>query len=135
MGGGQGEKGGPRRPFRPRASRLVSESPPAEPFHLNDHGRDACRAAMAGLRYDGIFTPQSVRGTINFPGHVGGMNWSGVAVDEARGLIIAPTNSLALGVRLIPRASLAGALRRPHRAEITRPPPPHPVTMPTAGPP
>src|SRR5258708_19259447 len=77
---------------------------------------------MAGLRYDGIFTPQSVRGTINFPGHVGGMNWSGVAVDEARGLIIAPTNSLAMVVRLIPRDSLAGVRRPSHGEEISGPP-------------
>src|SRR5258708_1199677 len=77
-----GEEAWPTQPFPPRAYRLVSESLPAEPFHLNDHGRDAGRAASAGRRYDGIFTPQAVRGAINFPGHGGGMNWSGVAVDE-----------------------------------------------------
>jgi quinoprotein glucose dehydrogenase len=114
-----GEEAWPTQPFPPRAYRLVPESLPAEPFHLNDRGRDACAAATAGLRYDGIFTPQSVRGTINFPGHIGGMNWSGVAVDEARGLIIAPTNSLAMVVTLIPRDSLAAVRQRSHGEEIS----------------
>jgi quinoprotein glucose dehydrogenase len=111
-----GEEASPTQPFPPRAYRLVPESLPAEPFGRDEHGRDACRARMAGLRYDGIFTPQSLRGTVNFPGHIGGMNWSGVAVDEARGLIIAPTNSLAMVVTLIPQDSLM-AMRMAHPGE------------------
>lgn len=114
-----GEEAWPTQPFPPRAYRLVPESLPPEPFYRNERGRDACRAAMEGLRYEGIFTPQSVRGTINYPGHIGGMNWSGVAVDEKRGLIIAPTNSLAMVVTLIPQDSLAPVRKRSHGEEIS----------------
>jgi quinoprotein glucose dehydrogenase len=101
-----GESAWPTQPFPPNAYRLVPDRLPAEPFGIDARGRAACRAAMAGLRYEGIFTPQSFRGTINFPGHLGGMNWSGVTVDESRGLIIVPLNSLAMVVTLVPRDSL-----------------------------
>ena len=43
------------------------------------------------------------------PGNIGGMSWSGVSVDEARGILIAPINRLAMVVRLIPRDSLRAA--------------------------
>ena len=114
-----GEEAWPTQPFPPPAYRLVPENLPAEPFAQDDRARDACRAAVAGRRYEGVFTPQSLRGTINFPGHLGGMNWSGVAVDEARGLLIAPTSSLAMMVTLIPRDSLAAARARSHGEEIS----------------
>ena len=47
--------------------------------------RDACRARMAGLRNDGVFTPPSLQGSLVMPGHVGGMNWSGYALSMRRG--------------------------------------------------
>jgi quinoprotein glucose dehydrogenase len=115
-----GEEAWPTQPFPPPAYRLVPESLPKEPFSVNDRGRDACGAAVAGRRYEGVFTPQSLRGTINFPGHIGGMNWSGVAVDEARGLLIAPINSFAMVVTLISRDSIASMRKRFPGEEISR---------------
>ena len=50
--------------------------------------------------FQGVFTPPSRQGTIIWPGNIGGMNWSGVSVDEARGILIAPTNRLATVVRV-----------------------------------
>jgi hypothetical protein len=37
------------------------------------------------------------------------MNWSGMSIDDARGILIAPTNALAMVVKLIPRDSLRAA--------------------------
>src|SRR5262249_11727914 len=73
---------------------------------LNDAARDDCRKRIAALRYQGVFTPPSQQGTIIWPGNLGGVNWSGVSVDERRGLLVAPSNELAMVVRLIPRDSL-----------------------------
>src|SRR2546427_10783389 len=72
------------------------------------------------LRYEGVFTPPSLRGTIIFPGDIGGMNWSGVAVDERRGVLIAPTNRLAMVVTLIPRDSLMAARHAHPPRQISR---------------
>jgi len=71
-----------------------------------------CRAAVERLRNEGVFTPPGVGGTLVFPGNLGGMNWSGYAFDQQRGLLVVNTNDLPAAVRLIPRerfASDAGA--------------------------
>jgi hypothetical protein len=56
-----------------------------------------------------MFTPPSLRGSVLFPGNIGGSNWGGVAVDPVRGLAITPTNRLATVVRLVPRAEFDAA--------------------------
>ncbi|HEU5466321.1 MAG TPA: pyrroloquinoline quinone-dependent dehydrogenase [Gemmatimonadales bacterium] len=105
-----GETASPTQPFPPPAFRLAPESLSADQaFGANDSVRAVCRARIAGLRFQGVFTPPSLQGTIIWPGNIGGMNWSGVSVDEARGILIAPTNRLAMVVRLIPRDSLHAA--------------------------
>lgn len=97
-------------PFPPPAFRLVPESlSAADAFGVTDSTRAQCRARIAALRYEGVFTPPSLKGTIIWPGNLGGMNWSGVSVDERRGILVAPTNRLAMVVRLIPRDSLHAA--------------------------
>lgn len=62
-----------------------------------------CEERAAKLRYEGIFTPPSMRGTLVFPGNVGGANWGGGSYDAQRGLIFTAANRLATEVRLIPR--------------------------------
>jgi len=69
--------------------------------------RDACRAAMASLRNEGLFTPPSVGGSLVYPGHLGGMNWSGYSYDPDRDRLIVNTNELAATVRIIPRDRFA----------------------------
>jgi quinoprotein glucose dehydrogenase len=63
-----------------------------------------CRKQIAGLHHDGIFTPPSLQGTIETPGVLGGMTWSGYAFDPQHSLLITNTNNLPTKVKLIPRA-------------------------------
>jgi len=70
---------------------------------LDDQSREYARKWISSLRYDGVFTPISLKGTVEAPSNVGGMNWGGVAFDPKRALLIAPTNRLAAVVTLIPR--------------------------------
>src|SRR5262249_56131946 len=89
-------------------------------------GREGCRARIARLRPEGIFTPPSLEGSVVFPGFGGGVNWGGIAYDPVRGLAIAPTNRLAYEVRLVPRdefraARAAGAGRGEFGAQIGTP--------------
>ncbi len=105
-----GEHAAPTQPFPPPAFRFAPESLSADQaFGVSDSARAACRARIAALRFHGVFTPPSLEGTIIWPGNVGGMNWSGVSVDEGRGILVAPVNRLAMVVRLIPRDSLHAA--------------------------
>jgi quinoprotein glucose dehydrogenase len=66
-------------------------------------GRSQCRDIIAGLRRDGIFTPPSLQGTLQYPGSMGGTNWGGVAFDRGRGLIVLNQTNLPFIVQLIPR--------------------------------
>ena len=105
-----GERAAPTQPFPPPAYRFAPESlSAADAFGVTDSTRAACRARLAALRFQGVFTPPSLQGTILWPGDIGGMSWSGVSVDEARGILVAPINRLAMVVRLIPRDSLHAA--------------------------
>ena len=105
-----GEEAWPTQPFpvRPRSlapSRLTA----ADAWGMTPEEREACRARIARLRSEGIFTPPSLEGTVVFPGFGGGVNWGGVSHDPVRGLAIVPTNRLAFEVRLIPRDQLRAA--------------------------
>ena len=102
-----GEQASATQPFPPPAYRFAPETLSAQnAFGLTDSARAQCRSRIAALRFHGVFTPPSFRGTIIWPGNIGGMNWSGVSVDDRRGILIAPTNRLAMVVRLFPRDSL-----------------------------
>jgi len=66
--------------------------------------REACQERLRTVRNEGLFTPPSVRGTVVYPGIVGGVAWGGPSYDPARGLLVVNTNRVAFLVRLIPRA-------------------------------
>ena len=109
-----GEVASPTQPFPPPAYRFVPESlPPSDAWGVSSETKEKCRAWIASLRSEGIFTPSSLRGSIHCPGHIGGFNWSGVSIDERDGILVAPVNRLAHVVTLIPRDSIR-AMRRAH---------------------
>jgi quinoprotein glucose dehydrogenase len=64
-----------------------------------------CRLQFRSLRYDGRFTPPSLRGSIEYPGTAGGTNWGSVAVDSARQMLFIPSFRMASVVKLIPRSA------------------------------
>ncbi|MFI5311226.1 MAG: pyrroloquinoline quinone-dependent dehydrogenase [Gemmatimonadales bacterium] len=76
----------------------------ADAWGLTFLDRNACRKRIETLRNDGMYTPPSVRGTLEFPGFIGGINWGGVAVDDARDIVVTNTNRLATVVTLVPRS-------------------------------
>ncbi len=76
----------------------------ASAFGADSADRATCRATIAALRNEGIFTPPSLEGTLAMPSNIGGAHWGGVAFDAARQLAIVPVNTVAAVVQLIPRA-------------------------------
>ena len=81
----------------------------ADAWGSTNDARKWCREKIESLRNDGLFTPPSIRGTIAFPGNIGGVNWGGAAWDPVRNLLIANTNRVAAVMKLIPREDLQGA--------------------------
>jgi quinoprotein glucose dehydrogenase len=104
QGGVPGEQLSPTQPF-------PTHPPPLHPYVVDeDHvfgftpiDRWACSKLAAKYRYDGLYTPPTLEGTIGFPHTSGGMNWGGVAIDEARGLLIVNQVHVAQVVQLVPR--------------------------------
>jgi quinoprotein glucose dehydrogenase len=76
---------------------------PDDAWGLTPFDRAACRRSIERHRSDGVFAPPSLRGTVAYPGFIGGMEWGGVGYDAARGLLVTNTNRVAMVTTLIPR--------------------------------
>jgi quinoprotein glucose dehydrogenase len=64
-----------------------------------------CRIQFRQATYQGFYTPPTTEGRyIQYPGYNGGSDWGGVAVDPARGIIVANYNDMPNYNRLVPRA-------------------------------
>lgn len=99
-----GEEAAPTQPF-PVWPALVPQRLDAEDlWGPTPEARDTCRKLFESLRNEGLFTPPGFKGSLVFPGSVGGVNWGGATWDAKRNLLFANTNRLAAVVRLIPRA-------------------------------
>jgi quinoprotein glucose dehydrogenase len=71
-----------------------------------------CQEKIKASRSEGVFTPPSLKGTIVFPGNVGGVNWGSAAYDPERHIMVANTNRLIAWVKLIPREQFAAETKR-----------------------
>lgn len=67
--------------------------------------QEDCRQQMSALRYEGIYTPPSLKGSLIYPGAVGGVNWGSAAYDPVSGILYANTNHLPYFVQLLPQDS------------------------------
>ena len=103
-----GETPSPTQPFSSLPP-LVSHAPvtPDDAWGLTFWDRNACREQIAALHSEGIFTPPSLKGTIQRPGYAGGSNWGSGAWDPERKLLIANVMDLPMVVTLVPRDKLA----------------------------
>ena len=98
-----GETASPTQPFPSTPPLVPTRITADEAWGPTPADRDFCRERIAGARNEGLFTPPSVRGTIGFPGNVGGVAWGGASYDPKRGLLVVNTNRLPCFTRLIPR--------------------------------
>lgn len=110
--GAPGERLSPTQPF-------PTHPPPLHPLRLDPEDafgftpwdRGKCREIIASYRSDGIFTPATLEGSIQYPGNVGGANWGGVSIDPVHHRLFVNQSRMPMLIRLIPRAeyeSMAG---------------------------
>lgn len=99
-----GESTSPTQPFPTFPAPLHPHSlSPSDAFGFTPLDRGACRKKIEGLRNEGIFTPPSLGGSIQYPGVAGGSNWGSVAWDPERRLLVLNQNAMAQVHTLIPR--------------------------------
>jgi quinoprotein glucose dehydrogenase len=65
-----------------------------------------CRIAFRGMRYEGPYTPPSLKGTLVFPGNFGVMDWGGMAYDPVRQIAFAHPNYMAFVDQLTPQSEV-----------------------------
>jgi quinoprotein glucose dehydrogenase len=97
-----GEKAWPTQPAS-TISMVPEKLSPEDAWGRTPEEKQACADKIKAARSEGIFTPPSIKGTIVFPGSVGGVNWGGAAYEPQHHLLVMDTNRLAIFVRLIPR--------------------------------
>ena len=102
-----GESASPKQPFPTGIEPLVPSGLTKEmAYGMDEASKTWCADQIGELRSDGIFTPPSLKGSLVFPGNIGGVAWGGPAYDPSRGWMIVNTNRLATVVRLIPRSEV-----------------------------
>ena len=115
-GGVADERLAPTQPFPTHPPPLHPLSlTPDDAFGLTPIDRRICRRRMEALRNEGIYTPPSLEGTLQFPGVAGGTNWGGLAFDPERQIAILNSSRMPNVIRLVPRADAAGLVRDPPR--------------------
>jgi len=101
-----GEKASALQPF-PLRPKPMSDTP-FVPWGLDETSRRRVAARTKQLRNEGIFTPPSLKGTLIFPGFIGGSNWSGGSVNPETDTLFVNSNSFAGIATLIPRVEAKG---------------------------
>lgn len=83
-----GEEAWPTQPFplkpAPYTKQYLDETDLA---NYSPSSRDTLVKLFRSYRYEGLFTPPSVKGTLQFPGSRGGSSWGGAAFDATTGLL------------------------------------------------
>ncbi|HEX9726732.1 MAG TPA: pyrroloquinoline quinone-dependent dehydrogenase [Vicinamibacteria bacterium] len=100
--GAEGQWLSPTQPFPERPPALAKQALRPDEIDPGSLNGPRCRALLESMVSDGIFSPPSVRGTILFPGSGGGLNWSGVAIDPERKVLVTNSTNIAWTVRLFP---------------------------------
>jgi quinoprotein glucose dehydrogenase len=76
-------------------------------WQRSDANLKSCRDQLASLRYEGMYTPPSLGGTLLYPGSLGGVNWGSLAFDPASGMLYANNNRVPFAIKLIDRSALS----------------------------
>jgi quinoprotein glucose dehydrogenase len=97
-----GEWTAPTQPVPTLPKALTPEE--VNPFGLTFWDYGVCKDLLGKLKYDGLFTPPSLQGTVVHPFSGGGMNWGGAAFHPGRQILVVNSSDAAEFARLIPRA-------------------------------
>ncbi len=98
-----GEQASPTQPYPVKPEPTVSDRFPGI-FKLADWTSfGECSRTLATLRYDGRYTPPSLKGSLVYPPTSGGVEWGGGAVDPRSGVYVVNSSHVAQIYRLIPR--------------------------------
>lgn len=110
QGGAEGEILSPTQPFPTHVPALTSQTISTDDALslLPGLRRSSCERQFAEARNEGLFTPPSTQGTLEFPFTGGGVNWGSAAFDPVHQILYANISRAVHLIKLIPRADAAG---------------------------
>jgi quinoprotein glucose dehydrogenase len=103
--------------------------------YLTPEEQASVREQLKNSRNEGVFTPPSMKGSIELPGHNGGANWGSSAVNPTKGTFYIVSKELPTFLRILPpgaptgrggRGGARGNAPAPGGPEAGGPPPPAP---------
>ncbi len=95
-----GEHLSPTQPFTSLQMNPLTLDPADLPGHSPEQ-LETCRKLLSHLLYQGIYTPVSSQGTLQYPGSLGGVNWGSMSFDPKTNLLYANVNGSAYETRLV----------------------------------
>jgi quinoprotein glucose dehydrogenase len=106
QGAAPGDRVSPTQPFSQLSFKPERPLREADMWGTNPFDQLICRGIFKQYRYDGIFTPPSLQGSIVYPGNYGIFDWGGIAIDPVRQLLIANPNYFAFVSKLVPHSAV-----------------------------
>jgi len=89
-----GEAAWPTQPFPLKPAPYARQSMTVDDLiDLSPGAHDSLVMLFKSLRYEGLFTPPSVQGSLNLPGTIGGSEWGGAAYDPVTGVLFLKANN------------------------------------------
>jgi quinoprotein glucose dehydrogenase len=113
-----GEQASKTQPFPASSPLARQELRPEDAWGPNPEDRDACRRIIAEVTGTSLFSPPSLKGSLEVPGAFGGINWSGFAWDAVHERLIVASSNLPFKVQLIPAAKFKAGDRGNFRAAV-----------------
>ncbi|HET9833612.1 MAG TPA: pyrroloquinoline quinone-dependent dehydrogenase [Vicinamibacterales bacterium] len=105
-----GEKTSPTQPIPtapPPFARQSFTEKDVNPYLTADE-QASVRELLKNSRNEGVFTPPSVKGSIELPGHNGGANWGSSAVNPTKGTFYIVSKELPTFLRIVPPGAPTG---------------------------
>jgi quinoprotein glucose dehydrogenase len=76
--------------------------------YLTADEQAALQELLKNSRNEGVFTPPSMKGSIEMPGHNGGANWGSSAINPAKGTFYIASKELPTFLRIVPPGAPTG---------------------------
>ena len=97
-----GEETSPTQPFPTKPPAFARQSFTEKDInpYLTDEEKAKVRTMLQTWRNEGLFTPPSLKGSVEMPGNNGGANWGSSGVDPSKGMIYIVSKELPMGLTL-----------------------------------
>jgi quinoprotein glucose dehydrogenase len=103
-GAAPGDRVSPTQPFSSASFFPAEKIRESDMWGATTFDQMLCRIDFRSMRYEGPFTPPSLKGTLVFPGNFGVMDWGGMAYDPVRQIAFAHPNYMAFVDQLTPQS-------------------------------